>query len=173
MSALRIGRAQRSPTGASASRRAAATVACLVLGSGALAACEAPAVIAEPSGDLRIMADTWDLELPASAVLEEHHSSEHGPHGERDAVYVLSLDASSAAGHWDPTDYTSSVSDVEPIIVRDIVESAAAPWTDAELQALRCRSPEAPGTVTPEGNDHLATCIDPEDGTYVIFERIF
>ena len=57
--------------------------------------------------------------------------------------------------------------------MRDIVESAAAPWTDAELQALRCRSPEAPGTVTPEGNDHLATCIDPEDGTYVIFERIF
>lgn len=154
-------------------RRAAPAIVSLLLGAGSLVACEAPAVIAEPSGDLRIVAATWDLDLPASAVLEEHHSSEHGPHGERDAVYVLSLDASSATGHWDPADYTSSVSDVEPIIVRAVVEAADAPFTDAELQDLRCRALEAEEPATGEGADHLATCIDPADGTYVVFERIF
>lgn len=72
--------------------------ACLLLATGGLAACEAPAVIAEPTGDLWIVSENWDLDIPASASLEEHYSSEHGPHGERDAVYVLSLDLRSRTG---------------------------------------------------------------------------
>lgn len=161
------------PEGCRRSCRAAATVASFVLGAAALIACEAPAVVAEPSGDLWIMSENWDLEFPASATLEEYYSSKHGPHGERDAVYVLSLDAPRRTDHWDPAEYTSTVSDFAPNIVQEIVDEADARFTDVELQDLHCRSLETPGPSAREGNDHLVTCVEPADGRYVIFERIF
>lgn len=152
--------------------RTVAAGACLLLVTDALAACEAPAVIAEPTGDLGIVSENWDLDIPASAGLEEYYSSEHGPHGERDAVYVLSLDLRSRTGHWDPAQYTSKVHELAPSVVEEIVDEADARFTGAELQALQCRALDTSRSTIRTGDDHLITCVDLAEDVYVIFERI-
>lgn len=134
--------------------------ACLLLATGGLAACEAPAVIAEPTGDIWVVSENWDLDIPASASLEEHYSSEHGPHGERDAVYVLSLDLRSRTGHWDPALYTSTVHELAPSVVEEIVDKADARFTGTELQDLQCRALGTSRSTTRTGGDHLITCVD-------------
>lgn len=153
--------------------RTVAAGACLLLGAGALAACEAPAVVAEPTGELWIVSETWDLDIPASASLEEYYSSEHGPHGERDAVYVLSLDLRSRTGHWDTAQYTSTVHELAPSVIDEIVDKADARFTGAELQDLQCRALDTSSSAARTGDDHLVTCVDVADDVYVIFERIF
>lgn len=153
--------------------RTIAAGTCLLLAANALAACETPAVIAEPTGDLWIVSENWDLDIPASASLEEYYSSEHGPHGERDAVYVLSLDLRSRTGHWDPAQYTSTVHELAPNVVEEIVNEADARFTGAELQDLQCLALDTSRSTTRAGEDHLITCVDLAEDVYVIFERIF
>lgn len=138
------------------------------LASLALAGCSMSAVEADDVVQLVDLGDSWERPLPRTSTLESVATSEIGPHGEHDAVYVFTIPASDVEGAWERDRFTAPPTRTERDLMDSIMDASGAELDPEQLQALLCQD-EVTSEDDPE--DHLVVCLQPETRRYVAFER--
>lgn len=134
----------------------------------ALAGCSMSAVEADDVVQLVDLGDSWGRPLPRTSTLESVATSEIGPHGEHDAVYVFTIPASDVEGAWERDRFTAPPTRTERDLMDSIMDASGAELDPEQLQALLCQD-EVTSEDDPE--DHLVVCLQPETRRYVAFER--
>lgn len=147
-------------------RKAISTAALIAAAATTLGACSA-FDSDRPDGDLVFLAETWSIDIPASAETTSYYGTESDFQGGRDDVYEVSIEAADRVGYWDHSQFTGSATPSLEPSPQTIVAASEASVDQRVLDRLRCRSPEE------QGQDYLLLCFDDDTERYLVFEQIF
>ncbi|WP_136192065.1 hypothetical protein [Actinomyces procaprae] len=116
------------------------------------------------SWQLGVLAQNWEVEIPSSVSLKGYQSSEVGPHGEVDAVYVVQ--ARDVEGTWLDGDFDSP-SKTRSEELAETVAAASAADIVGDVADLRCIDPLKKGT-----SDTLTVCRRSEADELILQEHV-
>lgn len=107
--------------------------------------------------------------MPDDATQDAYYSTDTGPHGERDDLYILTLDEPPTSGFWAEDSFDDPLNSKQKEFAKSVMENSDTPDEKVDIDHLACRDVKHESD-DPE-NDILLPCRDSHSGKYIFFER--